>query len=57
MRARDPKPIGLTLSQEYYDRLKAFADSHQWTMALASRIIVKEYLDRWQSSQDGADVT
>jgi len=56
MRARDPKPIGLTLNQEYYDRLKAFADSRQWTMALASRIIVKEYLDKWDASK-GDDVT
>lgn len=56
-RATDTKPIGLTLSPEYYDRLKAFADQRQWTMAQAARIIVKERLDRWENSQEGDNVT
>jgi len=55
-RASDPRPIGLTLSQEYYERLKEFADSRHWTMAQAARLIVKERLDRWDNSQ-GDDVT
>ena len=65
MRANDTKPIGLTLDQEYYDRLKAFADSRHWTMALAARLIVKERLDsdgvipsgliRGTSRETGAD--
>ena len=45
MRATDIKPIGLTLDQDYYDRLKAFADARHWTMAQAARLIVKERLD------------
>jgi len=55
-RISDPKPIGLTLSQGYYDRLKAFADSRQWTMAQASRVIVKAYLDKLDAPE-GDDVT
>ena len=44
------KPVGLTLDDPDYQRLKRFADAHHWTLATAARIIVLEHLDDDETS-------
>lgn len=41
------KPIGLTLSGPDYERLKQFAEDHQWSMSQAARLIVRARLDEY----------
>lgn len=42
----ETKPVGLILTDEDYDRLKAYAADRKWSMALAARDIVVRELDR-----------
>ena len=44
------KPIGLTLEDLDYQRLKRYADAHHWSLATAARIIVLEHLDEQDPS-------
>ena len=46
------KPVGLTLSDDDYQRLKEFADERHWSMALAARLIVISRLDKHDSGDD-----
>jgi hypothetical protein len=47
----DFRPIGLTLSESDYQRLKRYAESRYWSMALAARLIVVAELDRSDAAE------
>ena len=47
----DTKPVGLTLDPDYYEKLRLYADAHHWPVATAARIIVREFLDQHELSE------
>ena len=51
----DFKPVGLTLSDADYRRLKRFADDRHWSLAQAARLIVTQRLDQYEATDPAAD--
>lgn len=45
------RAVGLTLSEEEYARLAAWADAHHWKVAQAARVAVIERLDQEEEAQ------
>lgn len=48
----NPRSVALSLDDTYHAELKDYARRNHWSMALAARLIVQEYLDAEKKEED-----
>lgn len=48
-------PLRYRLTPSYRDQLQAYADSERWSIALAARVIIEEFLDKRDAAPEAAE--